>query len=369
MADSLQNNVAFQLRGVLTTSDTSVAISSDLNNVNSSGVAVACSFTNAAILLQSPDGSTFERCIGTASAGTLTLSQRGITLAQTLTTDAALKREFRPGSTGFVVAIASQLPDAANATTISGAWTFSKSLQVPSFADETARDAAIPTPANGMVCYVAAFGQLMQYVSGNWLSVANGTDYASTRTATPAVANNGEWFRDTSNSYALTYKSDAGVSYAVMVDATGKLATTMYDFSADSTGSETTKPVNSAFVKANTPGIFSSAVAGEALTANDLVCTLPDGKCYKVTPAATLLSSSISGLSPVKSCTFSSDAYIATVGRTGNTLNMYIGSINHAAGTITYGSVVQVTTNNNDGNFFIGDSGITSPNPVVCVSY
>ena len=196
MADSIQNNVGFQLRGVLTTADSSVAISSDLNNVTSGGTASVCSFTNASVLLQSPDGATFERVIASASAGTLTITQRGVTLAQAFTTDPALKREFRPGSYGFVTALANQLPDASNPATISGAWTFSKSLQVPVYADAAARDAAITAPANGMLCYVTAVGQLMQYVSGNWLSVANGTDYASTRACAADSANNGELFRN-----------------------------------------------------------------------------------------------------------------------------------------------------------------------------
>jgi len=141
---------------------------------------------------------------------------------------------------------------------------------MPTFADTAARDAAIPSPVNGTLVYVTSVGQLMQYVSGNWQTVANGTDYATTRTATNATANNGEWYRDTGNSNALTYKSNAGTSYAFVVDATGKIAATAYDFSADTTGAETTKPVNAAVAKAiATANIATTSTAGSVERATD----------------------------------------------------------------------------------------------------
>ncbi len=70
-----------------------------------------CSFTDASILIQNTAGTVFERVRGTASAGTLTLSKRGITKSQTLTEDAALKKEWRAGSIGIVTVFASDIFD------------------------------------------------------------------------------------------------------------------------------------------------------------------------------------------------------------------------------------------------------------------
>ncbi len=56
-------------------------------------------------------------------------------------------------------------------------WTVSatNSLKVPVYADATARDAAIPSPANGMVIYNTALGIMQQYIAGAWASFASGT--------------------------------------------------------------------------------------------------------------------------------------------------------------------------------------------------
>lgn len=139
------------------------------------------------------------------------------------------------------------------------------------YADTAARDAAIPSPVNGQVCYVTSVGQIMQYVSGNWQTVANGTDYATTRVATSATANNGELFRDSAASNDLTYKDHGGTSVKLIVNATDKLATNVYDFATTgdmTTGTDTTKPVNAAGVAAITK---FSATAGVALTAGQAV--------------------------------------------------------------------------------------------------
>ena len=59
-----------------------------------------------------------------------------------------------------------------------------KSLKVPVYADTTARDVAITSPANGMVVYNTALWILQQYISGSWTSFATGTTFnADTTTA------------------------------------------------------------------------------------------------------------------------------------------------------------------------------------------
>jgi hypothetical protein len=41
-------------------------------------------------------------------------------------------------------------------------------LAVPIFATTAARDAAIPSPSNGMSCYVTATGLFYDYSAGTW---------------------------------------------------------------------------------------------------------------------------------------------------------------------------------------------------------
>lgn len=68
--------------------------------------------------------------------------------------------------------------------THTGNETFTKSIKVPVYADATARDAGIPSPANGMIVYNTALGILQQYIGGAWASFASGTTVnADTATA------------------------------------------------------------------------------------------------------------------------------------------------------------------------------------------
>ncbi len=58
------------------------------------------------------------------------------------------------------------------------------SFKNPVYADATARDAGIPSPANGMVIYNTALGILQQYIAGAWTNFASGTTVnADTTTA------------------------------------------------------------------------------------------------------------------------------------------------------------------------------------------
>ena len=69
-------------------------------------------------------------------------------------------------------------------TTFNWAVSTTKSFKVPVYADATARDAAIPSPANWMIIYNTALGILQQYISGAWASFASGTTVnADTSTA------------------------------------------------------------------------------------------------------------------------------------------------------------------------------------------
>ena len=59
--------------------------------------------------------------------------------------------------------------------TFSGADTFTGSFRFPVYADATARDAAIPSPTNGMVAYLTDGAVLNQYIGGAWTTFATGT--------------------------------------------------------------------------------------------------------------------------------------------------------------------------------------------------
>lgn len=59
--------------------------------------------------------------------------------------------------------------------THSWAEVFTKSIKVPSYADATARDAGIPSPANGMLIYNTALWILQQYIAWAWAAFASGT--------------------------------------------------------------------------------------------------------------------------------------------------------------------------------------------------
>lgn len=58
---------------------------------------------------------------------------------------------------------------------VTWATTMGSSFKNPVYADATARDAGIPSPANGMVIYNTALGILQQYIAGAWASFASWT--------------------------------------------------------------------------------------------------------------------------------------------------------------------------------------------------
>ena len=81
-----------------------------------------------------------------------------ITGAGLTTTDSITASQLAPDSVGH-----SELNDATGITTTHH--------KVPSFADADARDAAISSPANGMIIYNTAENALQQY-NGTWANIA-----------------------------------------------------------------------------------------------------------------------------------------------------------------------------------------------------
>jgi hypothetical protein len=60
--------------------------------------------------------------------------------------------------------------DASTSKTTLGA--IAGGLRLPDYADDTARDAAIPSPVRGMLVYNHAFGSLQVYDGGSWVTMA-----------------------------------------------------------------------------------------------------------------------------------------------------------------------------------------------------
>jgi len=120
--------------------------------------------------------------------------------------------------------------------TISGDWVFSKSIKVPVFADDTARDAAIASPANGMECYRTDTGKFEDYTAGSWVERESGGTFANASTtvagkveqATSAESKAGT---DTGGTGAKTFVSPS--------DIAANVQNASYSFAADAEASDT----------------------------------------------------------------------------------------------------------------------------------
>lgn len=117
-----------------------------------------------------------ERFEVTATGGVATIVRRGLTQGSTKTEDLLLRKQWNEGTLAYVTALASDLLDvdkSSGTATIASDIEFtgnvntSKSFRVPSFADETARDAAIPSPTPGMLVEIVGTG-LQVYEGGIW---------------------------------------------------------------------------------------------------------------------------------------------------------------------------------------------------------
>lgn len=188
---SIYSNYEFQLTGKLTTSWSSVTISADLERWQT------VSFTDGYIVMRNRKWDKIERMKATASAGTLTISQRWLDQTDNPSEVSALKKEWQRGTIVYVTLLSPQIVDKQNSNTYAAGTTqtFSKSESTvshkePVYADATARDAWIPSPSNGMRIYNTAIWLFQKYQAwawaddDSWWSVAN----ASTTVAGKAEA-------------------------------------------------------------------------------------------------------------------------------------------------------------------------------------
>jgi len=151
---AIKNNYIFQLAWDLPSSGTSVKISNDLERDQ------AVVFTSGYVVLRS--GNKIERVKGSATGWTLTLSKRGLDQSDADVEVTDLKKDWKEGTTCYVTVLAVQLQEVFDTI---ASW----ALLPPSYADDTARDAAITSPENGMIIYNEVDGLLNKYVGGTWV--------------------------------------------------------------------------------------------------------------------------------------------------------------------------------------------------------
>lgn len=102
---SYQSNLSFVVRGVLTTSWSSVAISNDIERDQ------VITASNASVVLKTTDGKTRERMKVNMAWGTMTIIKRGLDQSANEVEVTALKKERRPGAIGYITIFASQAID------------------------------------------------------------------------------------------------------------------------------------------------------------------------------------------------------------------------------------------------------------------
>jgi len=159
-------------------------------------------------------------------------------------------------------------PDGDASETISGDWVFSGSVRVPVYADATARDAAITSPANGMAVYNTADGKFQDYTAGSWIDRESGGTFPN---ATTSVAGKLE----IATQAELNAGTDTGGTGASIVGVPSNLAVASQDnkwiYFASSAGSDT-------YAITATPAVTAYAAGQEFIvnpdTANTGACTL-----------------------------------------------------------------------------------------------
>lgn len=102
---SYQSNLSFVVRGVLTTSWSSVAISNDIERDQ------VITASNASVVLKTTDGKTRERMKVNIAGGTMTILKRGLDQSANEVEVTALKKEWRPGAIWYITIFASQAID------------------------------------------------------------------------------------------------------------------------------------------------------------------------------------------------------------------------------------------------------------------
>jgi hypothetical protein len=219
---------------------------SPINAVQTSGIILSdvIDFTPSGVFYLSildPSNPEVISCTGQNSSGELTGVTRGLELADGV---AGVATAHGAGVTivlsdpfqvyeDIQTAVNSKIDETGG--TLTGLLDFSGSgrIQVPVFADDTARDAAIPSPANGLLVYNTADGEFQAYQSGAWASVASGSTQPN---ASETVAGKVE-LATQSEANAGTVTGGTGASLVVTPDKLAVINQNQPQTSAITTGS------------------------------------------------------------------------------------------------------------------------------------
>jgi len=183
MTDSMQSNMAFKLRGKLTTVSPTVDVSVDLERW------LAIEATNASVVLKNATRTRVERMVCNFSGGVMTVLQRGLDQSETKTEVEALKFEWGYGTEWYITMLASGQLDIDNTDGVKSVSTavdwsgdqnmldlkVQTNLGIPEFIDDAARDAAIPTPLGDEVCINDWYFERYSSTEAQWKTAGSST--------------------------------------------------------------------------------------------------------------------------------------------------------------------------------------------------
>ncbi len=176
MSSSIKNLYQFRTTSKITQAQGAASTFTVGNDIFTN---TAVSITAWSIQLTNRTGSIVELFTVTVAAWVATIATRGI--KPDWTTDAIYQYERPKNTLCTLTVLENQIFDKWGSETLTGNLTYSwnviytKSAKFPVYADATARDAWIPSPANGMMIYNTALWFNQQYIWGSWVNVDTGT--------------------------------------------------------------------------------------------------------------------------------------------------------------------------------------------------
>lgn len=176
MSSSIKNLYQFRTTSKITQAQAAASTFTVGNDIFTN---TAVSITAWSIQLTNRTGSIVELFTVTVAAWVATIATRWI--KPDWTTDAIYQYERPKNTLCTLTVLENQIFDKWGSETITGNLTYSgniiytKSAKFPVYADATARDAWIPSPANGMMIYNTALWLNQQYIWGSWVNVDTGT--------------------------------------------------------------------------------------------------------------------------------------------------------------------------------------------------
>lgn len=172
MSSSIKNLYQFRTTSKITQAQGAASTFTVGNDIFTN---TAVSITAWSIQLTNRTGSIVELFTVTVAAWVATIATRGI--KPDWTTDAIYQYERPKNTLCTLTVLENQIFDKWGSETLTGNLTYSwnviytKSAKFPVYADATARDAWIPSPANGMMIYNTALWVNQQYIGGSWVDV------------------------------------------------------------------------------------------------------------------------------------------------------------------------------------------------------